>query len=98
MIVAANDVRHTEIGIVEDGGKVVRRDTVGAKNDEVIELRVLEDRPALDQIVNHRDALVRRAKADGVVAASLFVGKLNLRQVSGQCAIAAAAIVAGLAM
>jgi hypothetical protein len=48
MIVAADHVRDRHVGVIDDDGEVVRRCAVGAANDQVVELGVVEDNPALD--------------------------------------------------
>ncbi len=95
MVVAAHDVSDAEVGVVEHGGEVIGRHAVGAKNDQVVELRVVEHGAPLDEIVDHGLARARRAKANRIVAAGALVGQ---REVRGERQVAALAVVAGFAM
>ena len=63
MVVAADHVRNAHVAIVHHDAEVVRGRAVRARDDEVVELRVLErDRP-VDQVIDHHRALERIAEA-----------------------------------
>ena len=64
MVVAADDVGNTHIVVVDHDGEVVDRTSVGASQDEVVEVLVAPDHPALDLILNDGLALEARAQAD----------------------------------
>jgi hypothetical protein len=63
---AADHVGHAHVVVVDDDGEIVGRRTVGAQDDEVVEILVLDHDAALDEIVDHRFAAVGGAKPDGI--------------------------------
>ncbi len=65
VIVAADDVGDLHRDVVRDDGEVVDRRTVGAEDDEVIEVATLPGDPAVNRI-HPRDLLVGRREADRV--------------------------------
>ena len=72
MIVASDDVRDAHQGIVNDGCKVIRRRTVRAEDDEIIELTGVEGNVAVDRVVNDNvSAIEWYLDADGVGLAGL---------------------------
>ncbi len=66
MIVAADDVRDAHLRVVDDDTEVVGRGAVGAQNDEIVELGVLEDDGPFDEIVDDGFAVLRPAETHGV--------------------------------
>ncbi len=63
MIVAPDDVRDGHGHVVDDHAEVVGGRSVGADEDPVVELPVLERDGPVDEIVHHGRALVRDAQA-----------------------------------
>ena len=63
MVVPANDVGDSHIGIVDHHGKVVGRHAVGAKNDEIIKGRTVEGEGSPDQIFENDGLIVGSAEA-----------------------------------
>jgi hypothetical protein len=59
MIVAADDVRDSHIGIVDDNGEIVRRRAIRAGNYQIIELGILEDHPAPHLVVDNNLTILR---------------------------------------
>ncbi len=90
MVVAANDVRHVHVDVVEDAREVVDRRAVRTHDDEIVELAVLKDDAALHEIVDDGLAVQRHRESDRVVAAGGFIRQ---RQVRGNVEVAAFAIV-----
>ena len=66
MVVAADDMGDRHVDVVDDDAKIIRRRAVGAGDDQIVELTVVEDDIALDQVFDHGRALARRAEANGV--------------------------------
>ena len=67
VVVAADDVRDAHEGVVDDRREVVGGGSVGAEDDEVVELLGIEDDLAVHRVVNHDVAAVERhLDADGV--------------------------------
>jgi hypothetical protein len=64
VVVAADHVRDAHVDVVDDDAEVVRRRAVGAREHEVVELRVGDLDAALHRVVPRDDAVVRVAKAD----------------------------------
>jgi hypothetical protein len=64
MVVAADDVGDAHVVIVDHHRQHVGRRAVGAEQDEIVELGVLDGDPALDLVVDRRLALARRLEAD----------------------------------
>ena len=58
MIVAANDVRHAHVVVVDDDGEHVGRIAVRAQEHQVVEVLVGERDLALNEVVDHRLALL----------------------------------------
>src|ERR1700683_525324 len=90
VIVAGNDVRDAQADTVEDAREVVNRRSVRAHDDEVVELAVLKDHPALHEIIAHRLAVQRHRKTGRIVAPG---GLIRQRQVRGEVEPAAFPIV-----
>ena len=53
VIIAADDVRDPHVHIVYDHREIVGWRAVGAGNDEVIELGILNTTPAVDDVIDH---------------------------------------------
>ena len=71
MIVATNDMRDTHIPVIHHHAEVVGRVAVGALDDQVVELAVLEHRTAVHQILDHDLALIQTlVSEDGKVGVS----------------------------
>jgi hypothetical protein len=85
VIVAANDVGHAHVVVVDHHGEHVGRVTVGAQQHEVVEILVLPCDAALDLIVDHGFAGLRRLEADHRLDAGRRLGRI---------AVAPAAVVA----
>ena len=85
MIVAANDVRHPHVVIVDDDGEHVGRVAVGAQEHKIVEILVGEDDLALHLVVDDSFALLGGAQADH---------RLDAGRRFGRIAVAPAAIVA----
>lgn len=64
MIVAADDMRHAHVVIIDDHGMHVGRVAVRTQNDEIIQVLVREAHFALDLIVHDSFTLARRLDAD----------------------------------
>ena len=63
VVVAADDVADAHGDVVDDHAEVVGRGAVGAHEDPVVELPVVEGHRAVDEVVDHRGAVVRDAQA-----------------------------------
>ena len=72
MVVAADDVGDAHVMVVDHHRQHVGRRAVGAQQDEIVELGVLDRDPALDQVVDHRLALARGLEADDEGRAGLL--------------------------
>ncbi len=59
MIVAANDVRHTHIVIVDNDRMHISRRTIGTQNDEIVQILVRETHIALHCILHEGLAFLR---------------------------------------
>jgi hypothetical protein len=59
VIVAADDVCHLHVHVVDDDAEVVRRRAVGARDDQVVELGVIEHHVAVDHVFDHDRAVDR---------------------------------------
>ena len=66
MLLGADDMRDLHVVIVDDDGEVVRRQTIGADEDEVAERFALPRHLAADQIVDGDVAVVGNMKTDRV--------------------------------
>ncbi len=75
MVVAADDVGDAHVVIVDHHREHVGRRAVGAQQDEIVELGVLDGDAALDLVVDHRLALARRLEADDERLVALLVGR-----------------------
>ena len=64
MIVAANDLRHPHVVIIDDDGEHVGRIAVRAQEHEIVEILVGEDDLALHLVVDDCFALLGGAQAD----------------------------------
>ena len=64
MIVAADDVGHVHVVVVDHDGEHVGRVAVGAKQHEIVEVLVLPHDPALHLVLDHGLAGERRLQAD----------------------------------
>jgi hypothetical protein len=64
MVVASDDVGHSHVVIVDHDREHVGGAAVGAEQDHVVQLAILDDDPALDRIVDRGLALARRLEAD----------------------------------
>ena len=85
MIVAANDLRDAHVVIVDDDRQHVGRRAVGAQQNEIVEILVLEDDASLHGVLDDRLAVLGRLDAHDIGRAG---GRL------GGVAIAPAAVVA----
>ena len=85
MIVAADDMGHAHVVIVDDDGEHIGRVAVGAQQHEIVELLVGEDDLALHLVVDDRLALLRGAEPDDGRDAGRRLGRV---------AVAPAAVVA----
>ena len=56
MIVAANDVGDLHVDVVDDDTKVIGRGAVGAGDDQIVQLAVVEHDVAFDHILDDRRA------------------------------------------
>ena len=63
MVVAADDVRDRHLGVVHDAAEDEEGRAVGADDDEIVQVDVLEDDAALHLVVDHGFALEGRAEA-----------------------------------
>jgi hypothetical protein len=59
MIVAANDMSHLHVHIVDHDAEVVRRRAVGARDDQIVELTVVEGDVAVDHVLDDHVAVHR---------------------------------------
>ena len=59
MIVAADDMRDLHVDVVDDDAEIIRRRAVGSRDDQIVELAILENNVAFDQIADHRCAFAR---------------------------------------
>ena len=86
MVVAADDVGDAHVVVVDHHREHVGRRAVGAEQDEIVELGVLDRDPALDLVVDHRLALARRLEADdeGLVACSSVRSRHGLSMRNGR--------------
>ena len=64
MVVAADDMRHLHVMVVDDDGKHVGRGAVGTENDHIVEILVADGDCALDRILDCRLAFIRHPHAD----------------------------------
>jgi len=64
MVVAADDVGNPHIVVIDHDREVVDRASVGANQDQVVQVFVAPDHPALNLILNDGFALEARAQAD----------------------------------
>ena len=81
MVVAADHVGDAHVVIVDDHREHVGRRSVGAQQDEIVELGVLDRHPALDPVLDHRLAFARRLEADDERLVALLVGHVAPRAV-----------------
>src|SRR5215204_1127892 len=63
MIVPADDMGNLHKSIIDDDGEVICRIAVGPQNDKIIQYGIVEDDPALNEILDHRVTFLRRLKA-----------------------------------
>ena len=86
---AAHDVGDVGVGVVDHDGEVVDRRSVGARDHEVVEQRVLERALAADHVVDDGGAFVGHAQPHGAGAlvlaaeAAVAVRSLNAFTSSG---------------
>ena len=66
MVVAANDVRHAHVVVVDDDAEHIGRGAVAAQQDEIVELGILDGDFALDHVGDRDGAVLRCAQADDV--------------------------------
>ncbi len=64
MIVAADDVRHPHIVIVDHHGEHIGGRAVRTQQDHIVQLNILDRHLALDQVANRRRAVAFGAQAD----------------------------------
>ena len=64
MVVAADDVGDAHVVVVDHHREHVGRRAVGAQQDEIVELGVLDGDAALDEVLDHGLAVARRLEAD----------------------------------
>ena len=76
MVVAADDVGDAHVMVVDDDGEHVGRRSVGAQQDEVVELLVGEGHAALDAVLDHRLAVGRSLEADRRLDAGRGLGRV----------------------
>ena len=65
MVIAANDVGDAHVVIVDHDGEHISRIAVATQQHEVVEVLVLPDHAALDLVLNHGFAGLRRLEPDG---------------------------------
>ena len=68
VVVAADDVGDAHVHVVDDDAEVVDRRAVGAQDDEVVQVGVLEHDGTLHQVVDHGLAVERGPEAERVVS------------------------------
>src|SRR4249920_3431962 len=66
VVVAADDMGDRHVDVVDDDAKIISRRAVGAGDNQIVELAVLEDDIAFDQVFDYGGPFARRAEADGV--------------------------------
>src|SRR3546814_1949549 len=66
MVVAANDVRHSHVVVVDDDSEHIGRRAVAPQQDEIVEFGILDGDLALDLVGDRYRAVLRRAQADDV--------------------------------
>src|SRR3546814_10055297 len=66
MVVAANDVRHAHVVVVDDDAEHIGRRAVAPQQDEIVEFGILDGDLALDLVGDRYRAVLRRAQADDV--------------------------------
>ena len=81
MVVAADDVGHAHVVVVDDDREHVGRRAVGAQQHEVVELGVLDRHRALHPVVDRRRAVARRLQADDE---GLVGGAVGSRRATGE--------------
>ena len=64
MIVAANNLRHAHVMIIDDDGEHVGRRAIGAQQHEIVDVIVGENDAALHGVLDHRLAIERRFQTD----------------------------------
>ena len=74
MVVAANDVGDRHVDVVDDDAKIVGRRAVGAGDDQIVELAVVEDDIAFDQVFDYGGRL-RAASGSEWCTACQSVGR-----------------------
>ena len=96
MVVAADHVRDLHVPVVHHHAEIVGGVAVGAHDDQVVELGVLEHHVALDQVLDDRAAEFRILEADdggragrrflllGAMAAAAVVARLLLAGLLGR--------------
>ena len=92
MIVAADDMGHAHVVIVDDDGQHVGRRAVGAQQDHVVELGVLDRDLALHRVLDDRLPGLRRLEAHD----RLHVGGGLLRVAVAPAAVVAHRLAGGL--
>ena len=63
VIIATDDVRDAHVEVIDHHAEVVGRRAVGARDDEVIELGVLERDRSVHQVLDHDRAVQRILEA-----------------------------------
>ena len=81
MIVPADDVGDTHVVIIDDDGEHVSRGPIGAEQDEIVQLRILDRNPALNLVFDDRLALARRLQPDNERFVALRFGHIAPRAV-----------------
>ncbi len=59
MVISAHNMGNAHQGIIDHDRKVVGRIPVGPENDQIVHDSVVEDDISLDEVLNHRPALLR---------------------------------------
>ena len=83
MIVAANHVGHAHVVVIDHHGQVIGRRTVGAQQDQVVQILVLEPDVPLHLVGHHRVAGLRTLQAHdkgavrGVVGGDVAPGRTD---------------------
>ena len=64
MIVAPDDVSDPHIHVIHDYAKVVRGRAVGARDDQIVQLGVLERHVAVNDVLHDHDPIQRILESD----------------------------------
>src|ERR1700733_1016273 len=76
VIVAANDMGDAHVVVVDYHGQHIGRGSVATEQDEIVEVFVLPDDPALHLILDHGLAGLGRAQADGRLDPGWSLGRI----------------------